>query len=611
MKQLNKNILKLLFVLSLLVSFGIADEISVSANVNSTNITLNDVFSYTIVVQGTRKISQVPKPEGKNFTIINGPSRSSNIQIINGKMEAKNSFTWQLQPYKEGELIINGFSIMLKKKKYSADRIIVNVGKPRYSSGNNKSKNQNEQIASGGQIFLDAVASKQSAYLGEQVIVEYKLIYNMRITNYGTEKLPQAKGFWIEEFPEIRNPQSSKIIIDGVEYMSATIKRIALFPTTTGKLEIDPMITQCEVVLPQKKKKTSNSRFDSFFDDPFFGNSIFDRTSVKRVASQPLTIEVKSLPEYTSSDTIPSVMEKISISGSVDTVEILCNKALTLKYNISGYGNINAINLEKPILPDYVEVFPPKVNKVTSNKNAKIQGVASYEYILIPHKPGKLIIPPVKMTYFNPKIAKYKTVQSKAFEITVLEDKNQITINSGLNKEEIQMLDQDIRYIMKDEAKWFNKTLQFYQNKNIIMINLFSIIFLLAGMSYKVYRKTIGSNPILMRKTKAYKKALEKLNESQNLWKNKNFTEALPGFDSVITGFISDRLNLPEAGFGPLDFRNELNKLNIDENTTNESFQFLESMELYRYSPGSMNPADNHNLPEKCKTLLMQLSKVI
>src|SRR6056297_1338303 len=127
---------KLLIILILIFATAAADDITISTSVNATNITLNDILSYSVTIEGTSKISHLPKPEGKNFTVINGPFQSSNIQIINGKMTTKKTYTWQLQPQQEGELVINGFSVMLKNKKYSADRVVVNVSKARYSSGN-------------------------------------------------------------------------------------------------------------------------------------------------------------------------------------------------------------------------------------------------------------------------------------------------------------------------------------------------------------------------------------------------------------------------------------------------------------------------------------------
>ncbi|MFP4548614.1 MAG: BatD family protein [Fidelibacterota bacterium] len=599
---------KLIITLLIIFTTIFADDITVSASVNSSNITLNDILSYSVTIEGTRKISHLPQPEGKNFTVVNGPFQSSNIQIINGKMTTKKTYTWQLQPEQEGELVINGFSVMLDNKKYSANRIVVNVTQARYSTGNQQNTEQSNDSDSDvtPRIFMDAIPSKKEVYLGEQVIVEYKLIYNIRITNYATEKLPQAKGFWIEEFPDINNPQSNKIKIDGQDYYAATIKRIALFPTQSGELNIDPLITQCEVVLP-RQKRSSNSQFDSFFDDPFFSNSIFDRTKVKRVVSSPLTIQVKPLPEYTRSDTLPPVMEGVRIAGDIDTTEILRDKALTLTYEISGFGNVNALELPRPQLPNYVEVFPPKINKETSNRGQKISGKASYEYVLIPHRAGKLEIPPVELTYFDPEREQYRTVSSQNFTVNVLEDENAITINSGLNKQEIQLLEQDIRYIMKGDVNWRKTGSTFYKTPHFVTINLLSFLFFVAGIGVNLHRKTIGNNPAVMRKTKAMKKARDKIHKAKDL----PVAEALPLLDNALLGFIADRLNLPEAGLSPQDIKTILHENNVNKELVTDVFRYLENMELYKYSPGALSMAAEQGLKDQCKVLLSKLGRVI
>ncbi|MBN2279021.1 MAG: protein BatD [Candidatus Marinimicrobia bacterium] len=608
---MNKKLrIQFLLAVFLMTTLGFADDITINATVNSTNITLNDILSYTVEIDGTNKIKHLPEPQGSNFLIVNGPFQSSNFQFINGKMSAKISYTWQLQPQAEGELIINGFSVQYEKKKYSADRIVVKVEKARYSSGsqNNSGKqNQSDQAENSteGRIFIDAIPSKKSVYLGEQVIVEYKLIYNMQITNYGTEKLPEAKGFWVEELDEIKNPQSSKIVIDGNEYYAATIKRIALFPTQSGTLTLDPMITQCEVVLP-KARRRSSSPFDSFFDDSFFGNSVFDRTAVKRVVSSPLSIDVKPLPAYQDPSVLPPVMENVQVSGNIDTTEILRDKALTLKYYVTGYGNINAVDFPKPELPDYVEVFPPKVNKV-NEKKMKIKGSATYEYVIIPHQAGTLTIPPVDFTYYDPQKNKYQTLRSKKFDVMVKEDKNLVSYSTGLSKEEVRMLDQDIRYILKGRVQWRRIDTHFYQNNSFILINIISFLLVAVALVVKTHQKTIGSNPVLTRKSKALKKAQERLGKAMEQ-ESGHSPEIL---DSVLKGFISDRLNLPEAGLSPLNIREVLSRKKVDENLVHDTFIFLENMELYKYSPGATGNLNEQVLADTCKNLLARLSKVI
>lgn len=123
------NGIKILLAFSLLLTFGWAEDITISASLNSNNTTLNDILSYTVDIEGTNKIKDLPEPQGKNFMIVNGPFQSSNFQFINGKMSSNISFTWQLQPKAEGELTVNGFSVQYKKKKYSANRVVATVSK--------------------------------------------------------------------------------------------------------------------------------------------------------------------------------------------------------------------------------------------------------------------------------------------------------------------------------------------------------------------------------------------------------------------------------------------------------------------------------------------------
>lgn len=108
----------------------------------------------------------------------------------------------------------------------------------------------------------------------------------------------------------------------------------------------------------------------------------------------------------------------------------------------------------------------------------KVQGSASYEYVVIPHKAGLMSIPPIEFTYFDPVKKRYQTLRSKKFDITVTEDKNMVSYNSGLNKEEIRILDEDIRFIVKDNVKWQRSGTAFYQNGTFVAINLASLLLL-------------------------------------------------------------------------------------------------------------------------------------
>ncbi len=599
-----KNYLKFAFVLLILTSIGFSENIIITSSVDREEISLNDILTYRIDIEGTKNINHVPEPTGKNFKIVQGPSQSSNIQIINGAMEIRKSFTWQIIPIKPGELIIDGFSALLKKKKYSTQAIKVKV----VIAGTNSVDINSNLTKKTASIFLEAVPSKKNVFIGEQIVVKYNLYFRNNIRNY-SRNVPNGIGFWIEEFPAKSNPHVYEKIINGIKYHVAEIQRLAFFPTKTGKLIIDPMITECEVEVTQKRKRRSSA--DSFFDDPFFGNSIFNRTKVERVISNPIEIEVKSIPAFDQSDTLPGVLTNVSIKALIDTLEITQNKALTLKYILSGTGNINSISLDEPNLSESVEIFPPKTKKLINNKGTSIKGTSEYEYVIIPHEPGILKIPSMTLNYFDPDKGRYRVLKSNSFEVKVNPDKKKITSASGLRKEEIALLDQDIRFIYKESGKWRNIEKSLFTEFWFIVINTLSILLIFGALGISIHAKKIGSDYNLSRKKQAWKMALEKLNKGKVAQENSDKNDALTNFYNSIEGYISDKTNMPKSGNGVDDINLKLIEKNIDPEIIKNVSNILEKLEHARFAPGAFPDSEYSTLFDNCKKIINQLNKVL
>jgi len=56
----------------------------------------------------------------------------------------------------------------------------------------------------------------------------------------GVNKLPQYQGFWAEELETSGNINFTTEIVDGKQFRVGVLKRVALFPTQTGTLEVTP-----------------------------------------------------------------------------------------------------------------------------------------------------------------------------------------------------------------------------------------------------------------------------------------------------------------------------------------------------------------------------------
>jgi len=76
---------------------------------------------------------------------------------------------------------------------------------------------------------------------GEQITVVYKIYTRARIVNYSINKLPTMTGFWGEELQLPQQVNLTNEVVNGKQYQVGILRKMALFPTQNGVLEINPM----------------------------------------------------------------------------------------------------------------------------------------------------------------------------------------------------------------------------------------------------------------------------------------------------------------------------------------------------------------------------------
>ena len=158
-------------------------------------------------------------------------------------------------------------------------------------------QNTNDPQVSGKDLFLRVVPSKKSAFVGEQVVLTYKLYTKVPVSSVSLSKMPSYAGFWTKDVSDNSGTlKQSSEYVNGVEYTTAEIQKVIVVPQRSGKLTLDPMTMEC---VAQIRTERSNSRsmdpFEAFFNDPFFNRNIVNVR--KELTSQSFTLEVKNLPE--------------------------------------------------------------------------------------------------------------------------------------------------------------------------------------------------------------------------------------------------------------------------------------------------------------------------
>ena len=610
---------RLIRIIALCLMAGLnlrAADITVTATVDRSAIKLDEVITFTVSIEGTRDFPDVPPPTSDGFVIISGPSQSSSIQIINGKMSASKTIQWRLAPTRTGSQKINPIEIRYRRKTYRTKALTVSVNDRRSSSGpsataaGGNQTGQKPPAATTGRkgLFLRAEVPKTSIYKGEELPVSFNL-YFQNVRNYAPQKLPDAKGFWTEAFPEKRNPTISSEVIDGVSYKKATLRRLSLFPTTTGELVIDPMEITCEVPAPNKR---SRSALNDFFDDSFFNDPFFSRTRTVAIESAPVRIQVKDLPSAGKPAGFSGAVGNFVIEGRIDTLQTRQNQALTLQYTISGSGNINAVKLPPLELSSNVEIFEPTVERTINNKGKRIRGTVTYEYVLIPRSSGTLRIPGLNFSYFDPKRNQYMTSTAPGYSVKVSPAKaGDSGSRAGFRKEEISLLGSDIRFISRDNPHWRRIGASVFRTFWFWFFNLFFVALMGGSLGFRWWMEKLAGDSRLARRRRALSRAQQLLKEIQTEPAGENTGDLCGKMDRVLSGFISDRLGLAPSGLGPRDIETALTGKRVDHELVRAVVTQLERLERLRFLPGEQPDADFQKLGDETARLLTLLTKEI
>lgn len=535
-------------------------------------------------------------PNFNNFEIIGGPfsSTSSSIQVINGSVTRTNTqtYSFHLRAIKAGKFMIPQASVTVDKKRITSEPFEINVIASSNNNGNvsGSSSTQSQVTLGNKEVFLEAVPNKRKAYLGEQIVLTYRIFFTIPISQLSISESPSYTGFWTKDITDNNGSlQQSSIIRDGQQYNVATIQEIVLFPQKTGELTIDPLDISC---LAQIRRERDRSRsYDPF--EEFFGDVMSSSyTNVrKEIKSQPIKIDVLPLPNNDKPNDFKGAVGQFTFTSKIDKTELKANEAFTFTITASGKGNIELLELPKPVFPPDFEVYDPKITSSVKDNALGISGSKKAEYIVIPRVAGKFNIEGVNFSYFDPSSAKYVTLKSSDYEVDV--EKSDTNQGSGSiytpGQADIKYLGSDIRHINVNNNKLYITGSTFFMSPlYIIIIVIITITFIISLLVHKKLDR-LNKNQVMMRNKKATKVAKKRLTNAYNYIKSGNQNGFYEELSQALWGYISDKLNIPRSQLSMDSVKEIMSHHDITEDITNEFIELLNNCEFARFAPGDPN----------------------
>lgn len=554
-----------------------AQDITVEASVDRTVATLDDQIQLEIIVRGNfQNPSQPIQPAMPDFDVFYR-GRSQSISIVNGVMDASYAYKYVLVPKREGTLVIEAFEFRHRGKPHRTEPIHITVsGQAPIGTG----------AASDRDMFVVARVDADTAYVNQQVLYTFYLYAARRVSNLNYTQ-PPFEGFWVEKLQE--GEKQYHKIVDGRRYLVIEVST-AIFPTTSGTLEIEP----------------ARLRLVELSERSF---SFFDRGVERVLRSRPVEVHVEPLPtQGRPADFDGAVGEEIALTAKLDRSEVEEGEPVTLTVQVRGAGNVRTFS--KPRLPDLPQFKVYDSDSKTEVRSLeRVTGSRTYEIVLVPREAGQYTVPPVRMSYFDTEFEEYRSVETTPMELVAVRtarSQRMIAEARPHMQQQIEVLGEDIAHIRSDISVSDDLT-PLYQRGVFMAILPLPLMVLAGTLLVQRRRERLATDVALARSTRARKVARKRLTAAERFLKDGRSEEFYAEISRALLQYVGDKLNLSATGLTHENMHARMSEAGVGEAVCARVLGVLEHCDAARFSPGSFTEDRMREVVRDVETVVTDL----
>ncbi|MBC6992797.1 BatD family protein [Neolewinella lacunae] len=489
-------------------------DIDFSAEVSKARTFINSTVEYSLVLRNAQGTDLVP-PAFRDFIVLRGPSRAMGTTIINGVGSSHLTHSWLLQPKRVGELTIETATIVAAGRTYRANSKTVEVLPVDAGAA-----------ALAPDDFLRAELSTDTAYVGQQIILDLNLYSTTNVISRNLMQEPDFAGFFSQPRRQY-DGRPRTVIENGREYQRRTLGSLALFPTKSGRIRIDPY----RMVLGTVRYRNS---------------STFSRRFTEQIPlnTDTLYVEVKELPQPRPAD-FSGAVGSYRLDVQADRDQLTTDDALTLRIIVTGEGDIERLDAFPPVSDKDWDIYDPVIlQEELLDSPSGMLGRKIFEYKVVPKRAGQYDLRP-GLTYFDVDSNRYVTNAPAVFPITVTGGTGQATYEiDTLSEEAAKLVLLPVRDLPAGRSYGSATASRFYY----WLLFLLPLLGAGGALAWQAYRaRQAGRDPAEVARARAAQAATQRLKGAKV---HLDAVAPRPFYDAVegaLFGYLRDRFNLSVA----------------------------------------------------------------
>ncbi len=419
--------LKYILVFALLVFVNQLHAQEFTISVNAREIGRKDNLQVNYDISGEGKVSDFQLPFfGKDWKIVSGPQNGFQSININGQKSTITSYIYILAPTKPGKLMIPATTVEVNGKKIKCREVTVNVSKADHLDNvvpagtqqgslymaDDRKEEAEEVILKPGEdvnrkisdnLFIKVFPSKRKCYVGEPVLVTYKLYTRLR-SQSRVVKQPSFTGCTVAEMTTDQSYKGTETI-NGKKYNAYLFRQVQLFPLQPGRITVGQASVDNTITF----LSGSND-----FKDLYYGVQTGQEHNIT-LSTEPLFIEVLPLPGKEQQIAVGD----FTVSTKLKKDTIAANEPNALIVTIEGKGNFKSIDEPEITWPDKFYHFDAIETDTIDRLSFPSTGKKVYEIPFEVSNTGKVNFPVVAFSYFDPAKGKYISTKSDPLQLMV------------------------------------------------------------------------------------------------------------------------------------------------------------------------------------------------
>ena len=369
---------------TLLTGVSIAQDVTFRTYSEAKQVVVGSTFDVTFSMENGDGKNFKP-PNFGSFRRVAGPSQSYQSSFVNGKSTKSISYSYTLQALKVGTFKIKGAAMTVGGRTLVSNTIEVQVVK--------KAANLTRD-AVGPKIYLRAELDTNYLYVGQQVVLRYKIYTQVNIENYNIISESGYDGCFTQILDAYKE-RALKEVIDGEEFTTKVLRKVAIFPQQNGKIAIEPLAVRIGIPDGRKRRRSFFSSFN---------------LKTQNISSNGIDLFVRS-PHTNAPESFSGAVGSFDVKFSIQPLTVTTDDAITIRLRIVGNGDTKMIRPPELNLPSSFETYDPKViDEKMINATDSVRGVKIFEYLALGKEPGRHVFHPV-FTYFDPQLGIYNSIQ--------------------------------------------------------------------------------------------------------------------------------------------------------------------------------------------------------